>query len=173
VQAILAALPSIGILLILGVYLSLEWSRTMTGTLTFKNALIFFFVDGAHVALIAAAAIAVSPGNSLSSTIELLPWILTGFYGITAAGHYGDIWAFQSSRTCDDSFEKRWYRIVAIGNHILALAACVGIALIEADIAKWIFLVLTCSLVVSLVRSHWWQPDRTEARIKLRKDNKK
>lgn len=180
-----AVLPSLAILVVLGTYLSVEWVRNLTGEATMKWWLSFALIDGAHLVLICAAAIMVTPNVLPPDHIRLLPWVLVVFYLLTAIGHARNVWNFEGARSRDDEHEKRCYRLLAIGNPALGLGLSLALALVNmqthaqwqgAELAlgeqriTWVCcLILMITFAVSQYRHVHWQPAVTEQRISARK----
>jgi hypothetical protein len=181
----LAVLPSLAILVVLGTYLSVEWVRNLTGEATMKWWLSFAAIDGAHLVLICAAAIMVTPNVLPEDHIRLLPWVLATFYLLTAFGHARNVWNFEGARSRGNEHEKRRYRRLAIGNPafglVLSLALCLvieltraqclgpaALALAEQRITWACCAILVITFAVSQYRHVHWQPDVTEQRIAAR-----
>jgi hypothetical protein len=181
VSAWRAVLPSLAILVVLGTYLSVEWVRNLTGEATMRGWLPFAVIDGAHLVLICAAAIMVTPNVLPPDHIRLLPWVLAIFYLLTAFGHAGNVWNFEGARSKGDEHEKRCYRRLAIGNPVfgLVLSVALGLAIVLAR-AQWqgcdlavaemcitwaCCAILVITFAVSQYRHVRWQPDVTGQRI--------
>jgi hypothetical protein len=177
----LAVLPSLAILLVLGTYLSVEWVRNLTGAATMRWWLSFAVIDGAHLVLICAAAIMVTPNALPADHIRFLPWVLVTFYFLTAIGHARNVWNFEDARSRGDEYEKRRYRRLAIGNPACGLGSSLllclvivrtraqwqaaDLALAEACITWACCAILVATFAVSQYRHVHWQPDVTEQRI--------
>lgn len=178
-----AVLPSLAILVVLGTYLSVEWVRNLTGDATMKWWLSFAAIDGAHLVLICAAAIMVTPNVLPPDHIRFLPWVLVTFYSLTAIGHARNVWDFEDARSKGDEQEKRHYRRLAIGSPafglglslVLGLAVvltreqwqepALALALAEECITWACCVILVGTFVVSQYRHRHWLPDVTEQRI--------